>query len=164
VWSSAVSFWKTSLLIQRLFIWLKGTFDFLLILSDISKHQDINSKCPQCHGYMESVEGQKKFEKLTGGSEKQAWTANHKERLSVIITMEDNAKVVAAVVWLFVWRTTNFLISVWDGLWMTAMKWEGDGGRMSFSCFFFFLKYAPSFLKTATALAEKQYSLFKRLI
>ena len=55
-----------------LFIRLKGTFDFLLILSDISKHQDINSKCPHCHGYMESVEGQKKFEKLTGGSIKQA--------------------------------------------------------------------------------------------
>ena len=51
---------------------LKGTSEFLLILSDISKHQDINSKCPRCHGYMKSVQGQKKFEKLRGGSEKQA--------------------------------------------------------------------------------------------
>ena len=71
MWSSAVSFLKNLIAYSKI-IHKVGTFDFLLILSDISKHQDINSKCPQCHGYMESVEGQKKFEKLTGGSEKQA--------------------------------------------------------------------------------------------
>jgi len=41
--------------------------------------------------------GKRNLKKLTGGSEKQARIANHIERLSVI-TMEDNAKVVAAVV------------------------------------------------------------------
>lgn len=97
-------------------IWLSVNLEWYF---QTSRHKLEMSAMSRLYGKCIGYRGKRNLKKLTGGSEKQAWTANHKERLSVIITMEDNAKVVAAVVWLFFWRTTNFLIS---------MGWVVDDG------------------------------------